>query len=171
MPNPESPMKRMAIALPKGRARSLGARRAVETSVVGSLALAAAFSVFTSFAIIFVLLGQSFQFFGFEEITISGFFLGTEWNPFLGAERHFGIWPLISGTVMVAAVSAIISLPLGLITAVYLSEYAPKKLRAILKPVLEVLAGIPTVVYGFLALTLFTPAAQGISERITGQRQ
>jgi len=166
----DATIKRVGINLPTGRLRSLRARRAVETAVAGSLVLAATFSVLTSFAIIFVLFGESVRFFGFEEIRVSEFLFGLEWNPFLGAEKHFGIWPLISGTVMIAAVSAVFSLPLGLITAVYLSEYAPKRLRSFLKPVLEVLAGIPTVVYGFLALTLFTPAAQSIAKMLTGEQ-
>lgn len=170
MPNSAAANQRFNLDLPLGRIRSLRARRAIEAVVFGSLLLTAAFSVMTSFAIVVVLFGQSFQFFGFEDVTFIGYITGFEWNPFLGAEQHFGIWPLISGTVMVAAVSAIFSLPLGLITAVYLSEYAPRRLRSFLKPVLEILAGIPTVVYGFLALTVITPAAQGFAEILTGDQ-
>lgn len=168
MPTAAASSKSFSIEMPTGRLRSLKARRSIELAVVGSLVLTAAFSVATSFAIVWVLFSGAVKFFGFEEITVLEFVTGLEWNPFLGAEKHFGIWPLISGTVMVALVSAIFALPLGLITAVYLSEYAPKKLRAFLKPVLEVLAGIPTVVYGFLALTVFTPTAQNIASAITG---
>ncbi len=166
MPTADASKPQFSINLPTGKMRSLRVRRNIEFAVIGSLVLTAAFSVMTSFAIIFVLFGQSAQF--FSEVSIAEYLFGLEWNPFLGAEKHFGIWPLISGTVMVAFVSAIFALPLGLITAVYLSEYAPKRLRAFLKPVLEVLAGIPTVVYGFLALTVFTPTAQSIAKGVTG---
>ncbi len=90
-------------------------------------------------------------------VTFLGFITGTEWNPLLGAEKHFGVWPLIAGTVLVATIAMCIAIPFGLITAIFLSEYAPRRLRAVLKPALEVLAGIPTVVYGFFALTVITP--------------
>ena len=85
------------------------------------------------------------------------FLLGTKWNPTLGEEKHFGIWPLICGTMWVTVIAMAVALPLGLITAIYLSEYAPRKLRNLLKPTLELLAGIPTVVYGFFALAVITP--------------
>lgn len=101
-------------------------------------------------------------------VTFTEFITGGEWNPLLGHERHFGIWPLITGTLLVAGIAALIAIPLGLITAVYLSEYAPRRLRAVLKPVLEILAGIPTVVYGFFALTVITPALQSLGRWFTG---
>jgi phosphate transport system permease protein len=88
------------------------------------------------------------------------FFTGLEWNPLLGAEKHFGIWPLVSGTLLVTVIAASFALPVGLISAIYLSEYASPRVRAILKPGLEILAGIPTVVYGFFALTVITPLLQ-----------
>ncbi|MEC9374377.1 MAG: phosphate ABC transporter permease subunit PstC, partial [Planctomycetota bacterium] len=90
-------------------------------------------------------------------VTFGEFITGREWNPLLGAEKHFGIWPLIAGTALVAGIAMCIAIPFGLITAIFLSEYAPRRLRAFLKPALEVLAGIPTVVYGFFALTFITP--------------
>ena len=85
------------------------------------------------------------------------FFTGTTWAPLLGEEKHFGIWPLIAGTLLVTSIAAAFALPVGLLVAVYLSEYAPSRVRSILKPILEVLAGIPTVVYGFFALAVITP--------------
>ncbi len=103
------------------------------------------------------------------EVRITEFLFGLEWNPLLGADKNFGMWPLVSGTLLVAVLSAGISIPLGLITAIYLSEYAPRRLRAFLKPVLEVLAGIPTVVYGFFALTVITPTLRGVAEFLTGE--
>lgn len=93
-------------------------------------------------------------------VTPTEFFTGRQWNPLLGAVKHFGIWPLVSGTLMVTIVAMLVTVPFGLVTAVFLSEYAPRRLRAILKPALEVLAGIPTVVYGYFALTVITPWLQ-----------
>jgi phosphate transport system permease protein len=95
------------------------------------------------------------------EVSLTEFLTGTTWSPLLGAQKHFGIWPLITGTLLVTAIAAAFALPVGLVTAIYLSEYAPRKLRAVLKPILEVLAGIPTVVYGFFALAVITPFLQG----------
>ncbi len=102
-------------------------------------------------------------------VKVSEFFFGTRWEPLLGAERHFGILPLVAGTVMVTVIAAIFAMPIGLITAVFLSEYARPRTRAVLKPVLEVLAGIPTVVYGFFALMVITPyGLQAPAKFITG---
>jgi phosphate transport system permease protein len=99
-----------------------------------------------------------------DEVTVVGFLTGTEWNPLLGAEKHFGIWPLVCGTMLVTAVAMLIAIPLGLVTAIFLSEYAPATIRAVLKPTLEVLAGVPTVVYGFFALTVITPFLRTIHD-------
>jgi phosphate transport system permease protein len=101
-----------------------------------------------------------------DEVTLREFFLTGTWSPLLGTEKHFGIWPLVSGTVMVTVVAMVFAIPLGLVTAIFLSEYAPRPLRAALKPVLEVLAGIPTVVYGFFALTVITPALKSLMSGI-----
>ena len=116
------------------------------------------FSIATTATIIAVLSVEAVRFFRMEEVSAVQFFTTSQWNPLLGQEKHFGVWSLISGTMLVTAVAMALALPLGLITAVYLSEYAPRNLRAFLKPTLEVLAGIPTVVYGFFALTVITPA-------------
>lgn len=90
-------------------------------------------------------------------VSVVDFLFGTKWEPLLGAERHFGILPLVCGTLMVTLIAGLFAMPIGLITAVFLSEYARPRTRAILKPVLEVLAGVPTVVYGFFALMVITP--------------
>lgn len=140
-----------------GRARSRGGRVATERVFRSILFICGLFTIFITAAIIIVLFKESIVFFGLEEVTLSDFFFGVRWEPLLGAERHFGIWPLVCGTVVVATVSAMFALPCGTITAIFLSEYAPRRLRSVLKPVLEVLAGIPTVVYGFFALTVLTP--------------
>jgi len=96
------------------------------------------------------------------EITLVDFLTGTKWNPLLGreSEKEFGVWALISATLIVSGIAMCLALPLGLITAIYLSEYASPRVRATIKPTLEVLAGIPTVVYGFFALTVITPTLQ-----------
>jgi phosphate transport system permease protein len=107
-----------------------------------------------------VLAKETWGFFQFDEVSIGEFFGGLEWNPLLGAEKHFGIWPLVSGTLLVSVIAASFALPIGLISAVYLSEYASPRVRATLKPALEILAGVPTVVYGFFALTVITPLLQ-----------
>lgn len=107
-----------------------------------------------------VLARETIGFFEFPDVSLVEFFTGLEWNPLLGAEKHFGIWPLVSGTLLVTVIAASFALPVGLISAIYLSEYASPRVRAILKPGLEILAGIPTVVYGFFALTVITPLLQ-----------
>ncbi len=92
------------------------------------------------------------------------FLLGTTWSPLLGSEKHFGIWPLLCGTFLVAAVALVVAVPAGLVTAIYLSEYARPRVRAVIKPALEILAGIPTVVYGFFALVFITPGLKLLDE-------
>lgn len=148
-----------AFSVPQltGRARSRRGRVATERTFRGILFLCGLFTVLITFAIIVVLIKESLAFFALEEVGLVDFFFGLRWEPLLGDVKHFGIWPLICGTVMVAAVSALFALPCGTITAIFLSEYAPRRVRAVLKPVLEILAGIPTVVYGFFALTVITP--------------
>lgn len=128
------------------------------------LALCGVFSLVVTASIIIVLAKEAIAFFQKPEVSISGFFFGTQWNPLLGAEKKFGIWPLVSGTVVVSAVAALVALPVGLITAIYLSEYATPRVRAILKPTLELLAGVPTVVYGYFALVFITPSLQKLGD-------
>jgi len=135
-------------------------RRLVERCILFFLFSSAALTVLITFAIIGVLLTESWRFFQIPGASFGEFFLSREWNPLLGGTPRYGVWPLIAGTALVTAVAACVSLPFGLITAVYLSEYAPRRVRNALKPVLELLAGIPTVVYGYFALTTITPALQ-----------
>lgn len=132
-------------------------QRTKEAGIFSGLAASATFSVFVTVAIIVVLFTESARFFERPEVSLSDFFFGTKWSPLLGSEKHFGIWALISGTMQITVVAMAVALPLGLVTAIYLSEYAPRRLRTVLKPALEILAGIPTVVYGFFALTFITP--------------
>ena len=127
--------------------------------VVWSLRAAAAISIITTVGIVVVLLRQSLGFFG--EIPIWEFLGGTVWTP-LFKPQNFGVLPLVGGTLLVAGVAGIVALGLGLGAAIFLSEYAPERLRRILKPILEILAGIPTVVYGYFALTFVTPVLKHI---------
>lgn len=156
---PESPARGTLRVAP---ARHV--RRWKERGILSLLNGAALFSVFITLAILWVLGAETSNFFAQDEVTVGEFFGTTQWNPLLGAEKHFGIWSLVCGTFLVAGVALLVAVPLGLITAIYLSEYAHPRVRAILKPSLEVLAGIPTVVYGFFALTLITPALKFFSE-------
>ena len=121
--------------------------------------ICAMLSVFTTVAIVFTLLSQAVGF--FTEVGVWEFITGTRWTPIL-RPRSYGVLPLVNGTLIVAALAAIVALPVGLATAIYLAEYAPDKVRRIIKPTLEVLAGIPTVVYGYFALTFVTPQLQHI---------
>ena len=158
---PTSPAVRDIAAL--GRPKSTAARRFREQMIVGTLAIAATFSILVTTTIVIVLARETWGFFHFPDVSVDEFFGGLEWNPLLGSEKHFGIWPLVSGTLLVTVIAASFALPIGLVTSVYLSEYASPRVRATLKPTLEILAGIPTVVYGFFALTLITPLLQKIS--------
>lgn len=156
---PESPARGTLRGAPSRRAR-----RWKERGILSLLNSAALFSVFITLAILWVLGAETSNFFAQDEVSVGEFFGTAQWNPLLGAEKHFGIWSLVCGTFLVAGVALLVAVPLGLVTAIYLSEYAHPRVRAILKPSLEVLAGIPTVVYGFFALTLITPALKTFSE-------
>ncbi|WP_139905321.1 phosphate ABC transporter permease subunit PstC [Clostridium thermarum] len=118
------------------------------------LFLFAVISIITTAAIVVSLLGESISF--FREISIVEFFTSTVWTPLM-EPQNFGVIPLLVGTMIIAIGASLVAIPIGLGTSIYLSEYAPKKVRKILKPVLEILAGIPSIVYGFFALTYITP--------------
>jgi phosphate transport system permease protein len=112
----------------------------------------------TTLGIIYMLIKESMGFFAGDDINLWEFLTGTKWS--VGRTQgkfDYGIWPLLSGTLRITAIAMVLALPLGLVTAIYLSEYAPKSVRAILKPTLEILAGIPTVVLGFFAVKFITP--------------
>ena len=121
--------------------------------------LCAIISIFTTVAILFTLIFQALSF--FNEISVWEFLTGTRWTPIL-KPRAYGVLPLVSGTLLVTVIAAAVALPVGLFAAIFLSEYAPDKIRRIVKPILEILAGIPTVVYGYFALTFVTPQLQVI---------
>lgn len=130
-----------------------------EDFIRGGLFLCALLSVLTTLGIILILATESFQF--FRHVPVMDFLTGTRWTPLL-EPRSFGVLPLLCGTFLIVAGSALIALPVGLSSAIYLSEYASDRTRRILKPLLEVLAGIPTVVYGYFAVTFITPILRTI---------
>lgn len=119
--------------------------------------LCGAVGVLTTAGIIWVLLSESVDF--FSHVSLLEFLTDTQWTP-LFAEKHFGILPLISGTLLTSLIAILVALPIGLSIAIYLNEYAPGKFRHYLKPALEILAAVPTVVYGYFALTVVTPLLQ-----------
>ena len=122
-------------------------------------------TILTTIGIIWVLLSESLTF--FNEVSIKDFLTDTQWTP-LFAKKHFGILPLISGTLLTTFIAVCVALPLGLVIAIYLSQYAPKRFRKIIKPLLEVLAAVPTVVYGFFALMVVTPFLQNLIPNMAG---
>jgi phosphate transport system permease protein len=135
--------------------RGSSENRLGERVIRGLLMLCGLLSVATTFAIVAVLIGETVSF--FADVSPVDFFTGTEWAPTFTPAK-FGVLPLIVGTLQIAIIAICISIPIGLASAIYLAMYAPERVRAILKPALEVLAGIPTVVYGYFALTFITPA-------------
>lgn len=153
--------------LSDGALRSSGFRDLRERFVLGLLITCAAITFGITIGIIFILLRETIAFFdpaghpdGQHETSVvhaSDFFFGLQWNPTLGADKHFGVLPLIIGTFKIAFVAMCFALPVGLIAAIWLSEFAKPKIRNVIKPIIEVLAGIPTVVFGFFAITFITP--------------
>lgn len=132
-------------------------RRFREAVIRFALFVCAAISVVTTIAIILTLAREAFAFFG--EVPLIDFLTGTEWTPNFRPAK-FGVLPLVCGTAWIVVGSSLISIPIGLATAIYLSEFARPRARSFLKPMLEILAGIPTVVYGYFALTFVTPMIQ-----------
>jgi phosphate transport system permease protein len=133
--------------------------RLAESAIQALLFFAGILSIFITIAIVYELGKEALLFFNNPDVTLGKFFGGTQWQPSIG---RYGIWALVSATLTTSFIAISISLPLGLAAAIYLSEYASPRARSILKPVLEVLAGIPTVVYGYFALLFVTPILQNI---------
>ena len=129
-------------------------KRRGEQVIKGLLFLAALLSVLTTAGIVFSLLEETISFFG--DVGIEEFLTGTEWFP-LFADPSFGVLPLVTGTLLISAVALVVAIPIGLGAAVYLAEYASPRVRKTVKPVLELLAGVPTIVFGYFALLFFTP--------------
>jgi phosphate transport system permease protein len=130
-----------------------------ESIIQTTLFICGFISIFTTIGIVFVLFEQSLAFFAYPAVTLVEFFTNTVWQPQI---EQFGILPLVNATLMVTFIAMCVAIPLGLGTAIYLSEYASERAQAILKPVVELLAGIPTVVYGYFALTFVTPILRGV---------
>ena len=141
------------------------ARDVRERLIGGVLLLAATVGAVTTAGIILSLANETFRF--FQVVPIWDFLTGTQWTP-LFSEQRFGIWPLITATLMTSFIALSVAVPLGLIAAIYLSEFAPTRARSILKPALEVLAGVPTVVYGFFALITVTPLLKMVVPGLSG---
>ncbi|PMB01887.1 phosphate ABC transporter permease subunit PstC [Fischerella thermalis CCMEE 5198] len=129
------------------------------------LFLAAFSSVATTIAIIVLLVYESVEFFG--KVSLKEFLTDTQWSP-LFADAHYGILPLVSGTLVTTTIALLVSVPMGTITAMYLSEFANPRLREVVKPFLELLAGVPTVVYGYFALLFVTPLLQTVLPDLPG---
>lgn len=144
------------------RARAAGpAERLIEASLLACGVI----SILTTVGILSVLAGETWAF--FREVSLWDFLTDTEWTP-LFAEKRFGIAPLLVGTLLTSTIAISVALPLGLIAAIYLSEFAAPRTRAVLKPMLELLAGIPTIVYGYFALVTITPALQTVVPGLAG---
>jgi len=141
-------------------------RRNVKERVIELILMLAALSaVATTFAIVGILLYESLGF--FKTVSVVEFFTATEWTP-LFEDAHYGIMPLISGTLTTSAVALALAVPVGTIAAIYLSEFASHKAREIVKPILELLVGVPTVVFGYFALLFVTPLLQKIFPELPG---
>jgi phosphate transport system permease protein len=130
-----------------------------ERLIGAALFLCSVVSILTTIGIVAVLVYESTAF--FRQVSIIEFLTGRQWTPMF-IEQHFGILPLLTGSLLIAFFAGIVALPVGLAAAIYLSEYASDGVRKVLKPLLEILAGIPTVVYGFFALTFVTPIIRSI---------
>ena len=136
--------------------RTPTARSRFEAAIRLALMAAAVLSVVTTVLIVGSLLFETIEFLG--EVPVGDFLFGTKWTPqFAGDQQSFGVLPLIWGTVYLSIIGLLVAIPLGLLSAVYLSEYAPDRVRKVVKPVLELLAGVPTIVFGYFALTFFSP--------------
>ena len=134
-------------------------KRTQEKSAIWTLRILASISILTTLTILITLIYQSIQF--FSEVPVWDFILGTKWTP-LFKPQSFGVLPLVAGTLLVTVIASTFALIFGLSSAIFLSEYAPENVRKTIKPILEILAGIPTVVYGYFALTVITPVLMGI---------
>lgn len=134
-------------------------RRPGEMAIQGFLVFCGAVSILTTVGIVVVLFEEALAFFQDPNISLAEFFVTSAWQPKIG---QFGIFPLLLATLLTSIIGMLVALPLGLAVAIYLSEYATSRARKILKPVLEILAGVPTVVYGYFALNFVTPILRGI---------
>lgn len=140
--------------------KNKGMKKFVEKLMPKLLFITALVSVLATIGIVFTLIFETFEF--FRRVPFFDYILGTEWLPFSGTSPSYGVLPLIIGTLKVTGIAIVVAVPLGLSAAIYLSEYASDNVRRVVKPILEVLAGVPTIVYGFFALTFVTPLLQEV---------
>lgn len=149
-----------AISLPAEAELDLRKRtRISETLIQGALFFCGILSIFTTIGIVYVLFREAWLFFATPEVTFVEFFTGLRWTPEIGA---FGMWPLVTATFVTSFIGMLVAIPLGLAAAIFLAEYASERVRGVVKPVLEILAGVPTVVYGYFALGFITPQLRAI---------
>lgn len=140
-------------------------RKIKELVIEKTLLFSTLVTILVTIGIILVLSIQAVEF--FQEVSIIDFFTDTKWTP-LFTDKHFGIWPLLSGTFITSLIAIVFAVPMGLSISIYLSEYAPQSFRRTIKPLLELLAAVPTVVYGFFALTVVTPFLQSFIPGLSG---
>lgn len=143
----------------------LGSAPASERVALWTFRACGALSIFVTLGIVLVLLSESFGF--FREVSVTRFFGDTQWTP-LFDDKHFGVWPLLAGTMLTTLIAVGVAIPIGLLAAIYLSEFSGERVRRVLKPTLELLAGVPTVVYGYFALTFVTPLLQKVIPGLAG---
>ena len=161
----------MSAAVTSEGAESLRSRvkgqskRPIERVIEVLLVVSGLISVFTTVGILYVLASEAIQF--FSEVSVLEFLTGTEWTP-LFADAKFGILPLLMGTLLTSAIALVVAVPFGLLAAIYMSEFAPNLVRRALKPTLEMLAGVPTIVYGYFALVFLTPILQSLMPSLSG---
>lgn len=150
---------------------ALRARNAVETAVMGLMILCSTIAIFTTLGIVLSLLFESLRF--FERVPVTEFLFGLQWSPQtairpdqVGSSGAFGAVPVFAGTALISAIAMVIAVPLGLLSAIFMSDYAPRKLRSVAKPALEILAGVPTVVYGYFAVLTVAPFFRDLGESV-----
>ncbi len=158
-------MARNPVGPPLGQgSRAAWKRMVTERAIALMLFFSTFLSVLITVGIVAVLLAEAITF--FADVSVFEFLTGTRWTP-LFSSKQFGVLALVAGTTLTAVMAMVVALPLGLLSAIYLSEYAPNSVRKVVKPILEVLAGIPTVVYGYFALLFVTPILRSISGDIS----
>jgi phosphate transport system permease protein len=158
-------MAELAIKNTEKRTSTINLRRRPrwgETVIQALLFFSGFFSIFTTLGIVYELGKEALLFFQMPEVKLLDVFTSTKWQPHTG---NFGIWPLFTSTMLTTTIAMAIAIPLGMSVAIYLSEYAKPRVRSLLKPILEILAGIPTIVYGYFALTFMTPLLRQIFGR------
>jgi phosphate transport system permease protein len=155
----------MAPPVVSDRLAKRGSRHLKERAIEALLFLAASVSVFVTLGIVYILLRESWEF--FRHVPVADFLTDTQWTP-LFADAHFGIMVLLSGTLVSSGVALAVAIPIGTVIAVYLSEFATPRVREVAKPILELLSGVPTIVYGYFALLFVTPLLQKLVPSLPG---